>query len=226
MRRIVVGAAAALILFMGSGIARAEEGPEIEMGVKWWCNKWKREFSADETVRSERSPLMGPAVEVKFHNNVFVEGSYLMSGWDYKFEVAGETSKFDRRDLDVAAGYMIVRDLGVFAGYRNSVLKEKGTGVKETVYGGLVGVRGGVPLNDRFSLYGSLTYLMNRLKEESGEVLRERNPGWIAEAGAKYSVSKHLAANLGLKYETTKGNETHVKDTFAGWMLGAMYSFE
>ena len=227
MKRIIAGMFTAVLLLTVGGAARAEEGAgtEVEAGIKWWCNKWKQRSELG-TVRSERSPLIGPAVEAKFHNGIFVEGSYLQSGWDYKFDDALGTVKLDRRDLDLAAGYMVLRNVGVFAGYRNSVMKENGTGVKETVYGSLLGVRGSVSLSEAVSLYGSYTALLNRFKEEAVETSRERSPGWAAEAGAKYAFSKHVSASLGVKYETTKGMATHVRDSFLGWVLGAMYAFE
>lgn len=228
MKRFLICAAAAVLLIVGSGAAFAEEakeskeGAEVEVGIKAWMNKMKRDAPA-EKFTSDSTILIGPAVEAKFQNNIFVEASYLFSASNYKADVGGTTREFDRADIDLAAGYMITHQFGAFAGYRNSAMKEKGTGNKETSYGPIVGVLGSVPVNEPLSIYGKLTYLFTRLKSDI-EPTRDA-PGWIAEIGARYEFTKELSANLGYQYETTKTKNTDVKDTFSGFTLGAMYAF-
>ncbi len=237
MKRIVISMLAAVVLAAGSGLAwaeeeqhkekaQAEQGTEVELGAKVWWNKWKRSigsisFDSDDTF------LVGPVVEVKFHNNVFIEAATLNSTSDYEIKFLGfPVTKADRHDWDLAVGYMISHDIGAFVGYRNSVLRDD-FGAKETSYGALAGIRGAVPLTEALSLYGKITYLMNRVKSEDGEsTTREKNPGWIFEAGAKYEFTKHVAANLGYQYEKTRGVDSGVNDTFSGVTLGAMYAFE
>ena len=134
--------------------------------------------------------------------------------------------KFDRQDIDIAAGYMITHSFGAFVGYRDSSMKAS-TKEKETSFGPLVGIRGAVPVNEALSIYGKLTYLINRLKTETpDQVMNQSNNGWIGEAGVKYELSRQFSANLGYQYETTKAQNDGFQDTFRGVTLGAMYAFE
>jgi opacity protein-like surface antigen len=239
MKRIVIGVLAAIVLTMGSGFAWAEEehhgekgaaeqGTEVEVGVKVWWNKWKR--SGPENFTTDSTFLVGPVAEVKFGNNLFLEASALASTSDYEATFLEGTElrnmKSDRHDVDVAAGLMITHYVGAFVGYRNSEIRDE-VGGRETVYGAFLGIRGEVPLTEGLSLYGRATYLMNELKEEqAGEVLGQNSPGWIFEGGAKYELGKHIAASLGYQYEKTRGVDTGVSDEFSGVTLGAVYVFE
>jgi opacity protein-like surface antigen len=234
MKRILCGVFAVIVLAMGSGVARAEEEHHGEQGhaeqgteIEWW-NKWKR--SGPENFTTDSTFLAGPVAEVKFPNRLFIEAAALVTTSDYKASfLEGEelrSVKADRHDMDLAVGYMITHQVGVFAGYRNSVLRDE-SGIKETVYGGLAGIRGAVPVTEALSLYGRATYLMNRLKTEEPEfTTREKCPGWIFEAGANYEFTKHVSASLGYQYEKTRGVDSGVNDTFSGVTLGALYAFE
>jgi predicted porin len=116
--------------------------------------------------------------------------------------------------------------VGVFAGYRSSQLEDKEAHVKETVYGPLFGVRGTVPLSQQFSLFGRLTYLLTKVKEEHGGTSEtEKAPGYIAEFGGKYNFTDALALVLGYKMETTKTDIHKIKDTFSGVTLDVTYAF-
>jgi opacity protein-like surface antigen len=209
------------------GAAHAEEGTEVEVGVKAWYNKLKRELPTGETFRSNSTTLLGPAVEVKFPNHVFAEASYMASLNDYRYtDEFGAEIKTDRKDLDLAIGYAITPMVSVLAGYKESSFKEDGTGNKETSYGPLAGVRGSYALNEKTSFYGVLNYLLTHLKAvDAAGTVREKSPGWIAELGLKYEVSSHAAVDLGYKYETTKGKDSKIEDTFDGLTLGVMYAF-
>lgn len=228
MKRITSGIAAVLLLVAMSGTARAEEekaeGMVLKAGIKTWMNSWKREVPGGESMRSNNILLVGPSIEAELSDRFFVEASYLVSASDYKFTEAGVTTKVDRSDLDLALGTNLNRYVGAMVGYRNAAFKEKETGAKESSYGLFYSVRGTAPLNEAISLYGTLTYLNTRFKAEGKA--REDAPGWIAEAGIKYAFNKELTGDLGYKYETTKGKDSSIKDTFGGVTLGVMYAFE
>ncbi len=230
MKRIFIGVVAVLLLIVSSGAARAEEAKEnkegresieIEAGLKTWYNKWKRSGPA-ESFTTDSTFLAGPAVEAKYEH-VFAEASYLVSTSNYKFTDAGTTTEFDRKDIDIAIGYMFTPEFGVIVGHRNSAIKNKETSSEETNYGHFAGVLGSYPLHDAFSVYGKLTYLLTRLK--SDVVSTEAAPGMVAELGVKYAFNKEIAANLGYQFESTKGKGSSTKDTFTGFTLGAMYAF-
>ena len=61
----------------------AEEGTKVSAGLKLWMNTLKSEDNSG-SVTSDSAILIGPAVEAEFSNNVFVEGSYVMTATKYK----------------------------------------------------------------------------------------------------------------------------------------------
>ncbi len=226
MKRIVSAVAAALLfLTMSAGVWAEEgksEGVEVTAGVKAWMNQWKSKDSAGTTRTSNNIILIGPAVEVEFPINVFVEASYLTSLSDYTVSEAGTDIKFSRNDIDLAVGYLFNHNVGAFVGYRSSEIKEKDLGTKDTLSGSLIGVRGSVSVAEALSIYGKATYQFTTLKTDVGS---EQAPGWIAEAGIKYAFTKEFAGALGYKYETTKGKDSQVEDTFSGATLDVTYTF-
>jgi predicted porin len=222
MKRIITGVAAVLLLIAGSGVARAEERTEVEVGVKMWFNDWTQDTPGYASNTSDTATLFGPAIEVKFPNYVFVEASYLVSVSNYTFtDITGNTN-VERQDLDVAIGYMVTPEFGVLAGYKNSSFKEKETGSKSTVSGPVIGILGIAQVDPAFSFYGKLDYLFTKF---DGEFIQEDSPGWMFEFGVKFAFTREFSGTLGYKYETNEGNETNVRDTFSGLTLGAMLTF-
>ncbi len=223
MKRIMRGVVAVLLLAAVSGVARAEESTvEVKAGIKAWMNKWKRDIPAADSKKSKDSFLVGAFIE-GVENNVFMEAAYMVSMPDYKFSEAGGDTTISRADLDLTVGYELGKYFGLFVGYRNSEFKEKDTSAKETSSGPLAGLRANVPIAASFYVSGQASYLFTRLKTDAGT---ESAPGWLGELGLTYDFSKQLAGNVGYKYETTKGKNTAIKDTFSGFTAGLTYLFE
>lgn len=226
MNHISRGFVVILLLLSMTGTARAEEGTKTAAGLTMSINRWKSERPGSESRTSTISALVGWAAEAEFSNDVFVEASYLVSVSDYTFDQAGVTTELERNDVDMVAGYQFNHNVGVFAGYRSSQFRELATKDKETVHGPLVGVRGAAPVNNALSLFGRLTYLPRSTKATFAATdEKETALGWFARAGVKYVFTSQITGALGYQYETTKGKDTRVTDTFAGATLDVMYSF-
>jgi hypothetical protein len=194
-------------LLCAGGVANADEekgGTEITGALKTWVNEWKHDDpGAGRKVSDSVIVLVGPAIEVEFHNGPVIDASYLMSASDYKFTEAGVTTKFDRRDIDLSIGKWLNRYVGFFVGYRNSSFKEQTTGAKDFFYGLTYNLHGAVPFIGTSSLYGNITYLDTRFKAD-GQA-REEFPGWVTEIGGRTVFTKQFAMKLGYKWETGKG---------------------
>lgn len=214
-----------LFVLMSSGPARGEEekGTTVDAGIKMWINNWNRKAPGSESTTSNNVLLVGPSIEAEFHNRLYVEATYLLSTYNYKFDEAGVRSELERHDLDLVLGRHLNRYVGGVVGYRNLGFKEKETGARESSYGLFYSLQGTVPMNETISLYAMVTYLDTRFKAE-GQA-REDAPGWVVEAGIKYALDKKLTGGLGYKYETTKGDDSSIEDTFSGATISVMYSF-
>jgi outer membrane protein with beta-barrel domain len=222
MRRILMGIAAAMLLIAGNGVARAEEGAtRVEMGIKLWLNNWRHDNPGVENIRSDTATLLGPAIEAKFSDRMIAEASFLFSVTDYTFSNSN-TINDGRQDADIAIGYLIVPNFGVLAGYKDTSLREKETGITQTLAGPLVGVVAHVPVDQETSFYTRLNYLFLRHKEAG---VTEDSPGWNFEFGIRYAYTRDFAGTLGYKYETNTGRDSNVEDSFSGLTLGAMFAF-
>jgi hypothetical protein len=224
MKRILIGAVAALLLIAANGAALAQERTEVEVGVKFWFNDWTHDVPGVPSITSDTTTLFGPTIEVKFPNQVFVEGSYLVSTSDYNFP---DGTRFDRQDLELSIGYMIVPAFGILAGYKNSDFKDNFTGVKDTVSGPLIGIIGIAQVDPYLSFYGKFDYLFTRFKETGGGLpaFEEGSPGWIFEFGVKFAFTREFLGTIGYKYETNEGNDSNVRDSFSGLILGGLVRF-
>jgi len=217
-----------------SGMVFAGEGVEVAAGVKAWYNEWTNDDPASGKTEFDASLLIGPAIEVKFPNHIFVEASYLLSVTDYESTFFIHKLTAERKDLDLIAGYDFSPAFGVFVGYK-SVTTEWDMDLSGTIIdkgsvdltGPTVGIRGNLALNKTASLYGNASYLFTKSEsKDSGGTLKEDAPGTIFELGAKVAFSKALSGTLGYKVESTEGDKSKTKDTFAGFTLGVMYSFD
>ncbi len=225
MKRVLIGIVAALLLIAGSGEARAEYGTSVSVGIKTWVNWWIRD-QPNGTITSDTTMLLGPALEVKIQNRVFLEASYLFSASDYSFSDSVNPVNFDREDVDVAVGFLIIPEFGFLAGYRNTILNEHFTGLKDTFSGPLIGIVGNAYMNPQLSLYGRLAYLFTELKEESAlGSFQEDSPGWTMEFGLKFAFTRAFAGSFGYRYDTSEGNTSHVRDSFSGLTFNGMFKF-
>lgn len=229
MKRILIGAVAALLLIAGSGVARAQERTEVEVGVKFWFNDWTHDAPGFASITSDTTALFGPTIEAKFPNQVFVEGSYLVSTSDYDFP---DGTRFDRQDLELAIGYMIVPEFGVLTGYKNSSFKERAgldIGLEDTLFGPLIGIVGIAQVDPYLSFYVKFDYLFTRFKQtgatDPNAISEEGSPGWIFDVGVKFAFTREFLGSFGYKYETNEGNDSNVRDTFSGLTLSGMVAF-
>ncbi len=225
MKRILTGVASVLLLIACSGAAHAEGGKGVEAGVQMWFNNWTHDVPGVGSITSDTTVLFGPTVEMKFPNHVFVDASYLFSLSDYTFS-SDMIYNDERQDANVAIGYMIVPEFGVLAGYKNSVFREKETGIKDTVYGPLVGMIVIAPIYVNSAFYGKLDYLFTRFKQQGAiDGFQEESPGWTLEFGFKIDFTREFSGTFAYKYETNEGSNSNIVDSFSGLLFGAIWNF-
>jgi hypothetical protein len=225
MKRIFIGAAAALLLIAGSGAAHAADGNRVEVGLQMWINDWTHYDPRFGSITSDTTVLFGPTIGLKFPHHFFVDASYFFSLSDYTFS-SGAVFNDRRQDIDVSIGYMIVPVFGVLAGYKNSVINEKETGIQDTLYGPVIGMIVNAPMYYNASFYGKLNYLFTRFKQQGGGIsgFQEDSPGWMWEFGFKVAFTKQFYGTFGWRYETNTGSNSNVEDSFSGLVFGATFN--
>jgi hypothetical protein len=214
------------ILTVAALPVHAVEGTTIEAGIKLWLNSWYQSRPGFTSISSDSTMLLGPAVEARFAGQAFLEASYLFSTADYRFSEPGMTSNISRRDADLAVGYLVIPEFGLFAGYRDVTFEESATGIKNTLAGPMMGVV--LQAHPAFGLtvYGRLLYLFTEFEQKAGvTTFREDSPGWGLEFGLKYVFTRQFAGSIGYRYEENTGKESDVTDSFDGLTLSAMILF-
>ncbi len=221
---IVLAALITAAITTTAGPAFAQEESGVSIGVKAWINDWTHDVPGAGSVTSDTTTLFGPTIEATFDSGLFLEGSYLVSLADYDFGPGSGT--FSRGDAEGLLGYYFVPGVGILAGYKYITLEDKSAGIKDTVSGPLIGIRGIGRLDRTLSLYGTVEYLFTDFKEtDPTGSFKETSPGWVLEFGLKAYFTPVISGNLGYKFETNKGNDSSVRDSFSGLTLGMQVGF-
>jgi hypothetical protein len=223
-RSLYVFVFASLLLIAGVPPGHAADGTKIDAGIKMWLNNWHRDQPGFTGISSDSTMLLGPAVEAKLGERVFVEASYLFSTADYRFSETGDN--ISRQDADIAVGYLVVPEFGLFAGYRHAAFEVKEAGVKSTLSGPVMGIVLHAPMDPWLTFYGKWLYLFTEYEEkDAGTVFREDSPGWGLEFGLMYAFTRQFLGSIGYRYEENTGNESDATDAFSGLTFGAMLRF-
>jgi opacity protein-like surface antigen len=223
MKRSLCAVVFALLLFAGIDPVHAADGTKIEAGIKLWLNNWHRDQPGFLGISSDSTMLLGPAIEARIREQVFLEASFLFSAADYRFSETGDN--VSRQDADIAVGYLVVPEFGLFAGYKHETFKWA-TGIKDTLSGPVLGMALQAPMDPWLTFYGRLLYLFTRFEEEfAGTVSREDSPGWGLEFGLKFAFTRQFHGSIGYRYEENTGNVSDVTDSFSGLTFGAMLRF-
>jgi len=215
-----------LLLFAWALHVQAGDGTKIDAGIKMWLNNWYQSRPGLDSISSDTTMLLGPAVEAELGEQVFLDASYLFSTADYRFSEPGMTANISRYDADLAVGFLVVPEFGLFAGYKHATFKEAATGIKDTLWGPTLGMVLHAPMDPWLTFYGRLVYLFTRFEQNAvGTVFREDSPGWGLEFGLKYVFTKQFFGSIGYRYEENTGKDSDVTDAFSGLTFGAMLRF-
>jgi opacity protein-like surface antigen len=246
MKKILSLIVAILIVAFAS-IVFADD-TKVSLGIRAWSNSWeeKVDFSGggSQTFKMGSALMVGPSLNVRFSNNLFVSATYLVTTKDYESSGwfnAGDSMSIKRKDMDLAVGYMIIPQFGVFAGYKtlNADLSYTFTpgGFNNfdagswTLKGPGFGILGNIPISDMIAIYGNLGILF--MKEEiqvtGGGTEKNDMTGATLEIGVAFAFTSSLSANVGFKSQAFTGEDAVTKDkvteTFSGLTLGLNYTF-
>lgn len=238
MKRMVIGILAVVLVLSMGGAALAED-TSVTLSIKGWLNSWERTGSTGNSVTSDASILMlGPALNVKFGNGIFLGATYLASMSDYEFTSGVNLEKVSRKDTDLVLGYMFNPRFGIFVGYKTikaSVsYEDTSTGFTVDDYGTVqmtgpgIGLLGNIPLGETVALYGNFSYMKLKYKEDFGiygGTFEENEPGFSFEIGLAAAFSKTVSANIGYKLQSFTGADTDVTEKFSGLTFGLNFTF-
>jgi opacity protein-like surface antigen len=232
-----------IFLFAVATTAFAET--KVTVSLKAWSNDWEEEASyadgTSETFDIGSAIMVGPALNVRFDNNMFAGVTYLATTSDYEFQnsnIPPDTIGIDRKDLDLTVGYMFTPRFGMFIGYKNIDASARFTAPPPevdafdlTLKGPGIGILGNIPLTNSVALYGNLAFMSIKEKFEfpGGGSSSSDMTGASAEIGVAVAFSEAFSGNLGFKYQSFAGDKDEfgeeVTETFSGVTLGLNYTF-
>ena len=238
-----------LIATLAAATAAASD-TKVSLGLNLWSNTWK------ESVKSEGGAvrdfdnggtlMVGPSLSVR-SSRLFADINYLVALGDYEspdWFASGDKMKFERKDADFLAGYLLHDPLndvnaGFFVEYKTidapASYTNRAAGLNNVdvgtwkLRGPGLGVLVESHVEESTLLYGRVAYLF--LEQEfafsSGTVSRFDTGGWALEAGVSHAFTKAMSANGGIKFQQFKGkdNGDHITDSFSGLTAGIAYTF-
>jgi len=226
MKRFLIGIATTLLLVGASAAGQAQESSGVQVGIDMWLNQWTQDRPGFASTTSDFVMLLGPTIEVTLPSQVFVKGSYLVSTSDYTFSDVVPPFNVERQDVNAALGYWIVPGFGILAGYRDTTLNDTSSGVKDTLYGPLIGIVGDAYVDDQLSFYGRLDYLFTKFEEKDAlGTFSENSPGWMVAFGVKYAFTRSFTGSFGYRYETNQGDISGINDSFSGVTFSGLFTF-
>lgn len=237
MKKLITVIIVCLLLGMAAG-AHAD-GTKISVAIKGWQNSWEEEDDlVNQTYDFGSALMVGPSINIRFSNNVFVGGTYMVSTSDYEtnnFVFVGDTLSVERKDMDLFAGYMFTPYFGAFIGYKSidgdakyslpPSINDQTLGTL-TISGPGIGITGGYPLGEIVSLYGNLAlmFMDYEFKPSDGSPSSNDDVGGASfEFGLAFALGQTFAANVGYKAQSFSGD--NFTDTFKGVAFGVTATF-
>jgi hypothetical protein len=235
MKKVIVVVLVFACLFMATASYAAET--KVSVSLKGWYNSWEEEDdTTGQTFDFGSALLVGPAINVKFGNGVFLGGSFMKSTSDYESTnviFIGDTLTIERQDVDLTAGYMFNPYFGAFIGYKSiegdATLSMGGSSadlgtLKLTGPG--VGIMGNYAFNEMIALYGSLAFMKIDYEFEpagGGTTDTDDLTGASFEIGLAFAFTQNFSGNIGIKSQSFSGD--FYTDTFTGPTFGLTYTF-
>ena len=225
MKHSVLAVTLALLFVLCGAAADAQEQDGVTVGIKTWINDWTHDVPGARSIRSDYAVLAGPSLRAKFADIFYGEATYLVPVSNYQFSDP-TPAHIEREDGEFLLGVSIVPGFGIEAGYKDSRFKEQATGIKDSVYGPMLGFSGTGYLDPDISFTLRLDYLFTDFRQEDAlGVFQESSPGWLFDVGFRAALSPGFSGTLGYRYETNKGSASGIRDSFSGAGLGVMISF-
>ncbi len=180
----------------------------LNLGVLLNATGWRGDNGAGNSdFNSDKGGQFG--LSASFSRDKFYTGLSLQGG-EYTFDNSGPTQfssggavsttsiKVEHNDFDLLAGYYFWPQVSLFLDLKSVNSRWKNNGYEQGFSGLGIGVAGYNPLNDNWTLYGSLGFVGGTIKEENNAAIGDAGSSALI-VGFNYALDGHNHINLGLK---------------------------
>lgn len=218
-----------VILLLMSSQASADQ--YLTFGARLLGAGWKGDASASNAAfESDKGGQFG--LNVAYRNYKFYTGLNLQKG-EYQFDgnapdkftkamrVPSSNVTIEQSDFDLLVGYYFWDKVSLFADIKavtNDWLNES---YSQTFVGLGLGVSGYLPMNERWTLFGSFGFIGNgEINDNDDKKVGEGN-SWALEGGVVYSLNPSNHFNVGIK--TRRYDFEYLDSTTQEYSINALF---
>lgn len=223
-----------ILFFVVLSINNSYADQRLTFGAKLLAAGWNGDNGAGETdFESDEGSQFGLNVSYKTGN--FYTGLNLQRG-DYNFKndapdkftlagrIASSNVKIQQSDLDLLFGYYFWSQVSLFVDIKSVTNNWLDEPYKQNFLGLGLGASGYIPLNDRWTLFGSFGFIgRGEIKDNNDNKVGD-GTSWALEVGTVYSINERNFVNAGIKtrnyrfeYLDSSKQDYHINAIFIGY---------
>ncbi|MBT8119108.1 MAG: hypothetical protein KJN89_05265 [Gammaproteobacteria bacterium] len=218
-----------LLLTLSVNNAIAEQ--RLTFGAKLLAAGWNGDNGAGGTdFESDEGGQFGLNIAYKIGR--FYTGLNLQRG-EYNFKneapdkfttsgrIPSSDVKIQQSDLDLLVGYYFWSQVSLFADIKSVTNNWLDEPYKQTFLGLGIGTSGYIPLNEKWTLFGSFGFIgRGEIRDDDDNKVGE-GTSWALEAGTIYSINERNFINAGIK--TRKYNFEYLDDSKQQYNINALF---
>jgi len=198
-----------MLLLILLSISNSSADQRLTFGAKLLGAVWKGDNGAGGTdYESNEGGQFGLNVSYKIGD--FFTGLNLQRGeYDFnnrapdKFTPAGRVSntsvKIQQTDVDLLFGYYFWSQVSLFVDIKNVTNNWLDDPYSQNFLGIGLGTSGYIPINDRWTLFGSFGFIGSGEIKDNNDVKVGEGSSWALEVGTIYTINERHFVNAGIK---------------------------
>ena len=199
-----------IILLLGAfAINAAHAEQRLTFGAKLLAAGWNGDNGAGRTdFESDEGGQFG--LNISYKLDKFYTGLNLQRG-EYnfkdnapdKFTLAGRVPsskvKIQQSDMDLLVGYYFWSQVSLFVDIKSVTNNWLDEPYEQSFFGLGLGVSGYIPVNEKWTLFGSFGFIGNGKIEDNNDNKVGDGNSWALEAGTVYTINDRHFLNAGIK---------------------------
>jgi len=220
-----------ILLFISLGINNVYAEQRLTFGAKLLAAGWNGDNGAGGTdFESDEGGQFG--LNVSYNIGKFYTGLNFQRG-EYNFKndapdkftllgrIPSSNVKIQQSDFDLLVGYYFWSQVSLFVDIKSVTNNWLDEPYSQNFLGLGLGTSGYIPLNDKWTLFGSFGFIgSGEIKDDGGNKVGE-GTSWALEAGTVYTLNERHFLNAGIK--TRKYDFEYLDSTKQDYSINAIF---